>query len=114
MVHRIVATTTAVIHAAFVVFAVLGGFIAWLIPWLFLPHLLAAMWGGRMVFTRAACPLSNLENWGRARAGRPTLSEDGFIVHYFEDRLYPAKWRKRVVLVAAGLVLGSLFGTTLR
>jgi hypothetical protein len=96
-------------HLVFVAFTVVGGFLACLVPWLFLPHLGAALWGGRMAATRAACPLSRLEDWGRRGAGRPSLDEGGFVAHYFHDRVYPARWARRVEILVGGLVVGSWF-----
>ena len=61
------------VHVLFVGFTVVGGFLAWLMPWVFIPHLAAALWGGRMAATDAACPLSRLEDWGREGAGKPRI-----------------------------------------
>lgn len=91
----------------FVAFTVLGGFLAMLLPWVLLPHIAAALWGARQGITRAACPLSNLENWGREGAGRPPLDDGGFIEHYFSNRIYPAAWQRRIETVVGGLVIGS-------
>lgn len=112
--HRLVAASALVAHLVFVGFTIIGGFLAWLMPWLFMPHVAAALWGGRMAVTDAKCPLSRLENWGRERAGRPRLHADGFIAHYFEDRVYPAKWKRRVEIGVGTLVVGSWFGLMLR
>lgn len=101
-------------HVVFVAFTLLGGFLAWLLPSVLLPHVAAALWGGRMAKTRAACPLSILENWGRTRSGRPPMDERGFIAHYFEGRLYPAGWTRRVEFGVAGLIVASWLGITIR
>lgn len=98
----------------FVGFTIIGGFLAWLAPWVLIPHAAAALWGGRMAVSRAKCPLSRLENWGRVGSGKPTLDPDGFIAHYFENRVYPARWARRVELIVGGLVLGSWLGLALR
>ncbi len=107
MVYRLVAAAAFVMHVAFVAFTVVGGFIALLAPWLLFSHLAAAAWGGRMAATRAVCPLSALENWGRQRGGQPRLDERGFIAHYFEGRVYPRGWGRRVQFVAGGLIVSS-------
>ena len=60
--------------------------------------------------TRAACPLSRLENWGRASTGRPELHERGFIAHYFEKSVYPARWARPVEFIVGGLIIGSWLG----
>ena len=102
------------VHMLFVAFTVIGGFLAWLMPWVFLPHIAAAAWGGRMAATKAACPLSRLENWGREGSGKPQLHERGFIAHYFEDRVYPSRRARRIELIVATLVLGSWLGLAVR
>jgi hypothetical protein len=113
-VHRIVAPFALVVHMMFVGFTVIGGFLAWLAPWLLVPHLAAAAWGGRMALSRAVCPLSRLENWGRALAGRPALDERGFVAHYFEDRVYPTRWARRIEVLVGSIVVSSWIGFTLR
>ena len=108
--HRIVAFVALAAHMGFVAFTVLGGFLAWLAPWVLVPHIASALWGARMAVWRRACPLSLVENWGRAGSGRPSLHDRGFIAHYFEDRLYPAAWSRRIELLIGTLVLGSWIG----
>jgi hypothetical protein len=106
-VHRLVALGALTTHLVFVGFTVLGGFLACLVPWLVVPHVGAALWGGRMAATRAACPLSRMEDWGRTGSGRPTLNDRGFVAHYFEGRFYPAGWARRVEFLVGGVVVGS-------
>lgn len=105
--HRLVALGALITHLAFVGFMVLGGFLACLVPWVVVPHVGAALWGGRMAATRAACPLSRMEDWGRAGSGRPTMDARGFVAHYFEGRFYPARWARRVEFLVGGVVIGS-------
>lgn len=112
--HRLVAFLSLVAHLVFVAFAILGGFLAWLMPWALLPHVVSALWSARMAVWRPACPLSRAENWGRAGSGRPPLHHEGFIAHYFEGRLYPSSWARRVVGLVAALVVGSWVGLALR
>ncbi|CAN5360669.1 DUF2784 domain-containing protein [soil metagenome] len=101
-------------HLAFVAFTILGGFVAWLLPWVLIPHVATALWGARMAAWRPACPLSRLENWAREGAGRAQLSDQGFIAHYFEGRLYPVTWRRRVEIGVSTLIIGSWIGLSLR
>ncbi|MBF4766772.1 DUF2784 domain-containing protein [Nocardioides agariphilus] len=105
--HRVVAATAFVAHLAFVGFTIVGGFLVWLLPGLLIPHIAAAAWGGRMAVTKARCPLSTLENWGRAGAGRERLDDRGFIAHYFEGKVYPKGWARRIEVTVGGLILGS-------
>lgn len=112
--HRLVAGSALVVHLLFLAFTVLGGFLACLVPWFFVPHLAAAAWSGRMAATRAACPLSRLEDWGRVGSGRPLMSERGFVAHYFEGRVYPVRWGRRVEMLIGGVILGSWITFSLR
>ena len=112
--HRLVAPFALVAHLVFVGFTVVGGFLAWFVPWVFIPHIAAAAWGGRMALTRAACPLSRLEDWGRTRAGRPMLDERGFVAHYFEGKVYPARWARRIEILLLTVILGSWLGLAAR
>lgn len=112
--HRFAAASALVLHMVFVFFTILGGFLAWLVPWVLLPHIASALWGARMAMWRGRCPLSVAENWGRAGAGQPQLREGGFVAHYFEDRLYPARWARRVEILVGTMVMGSWVGIALR
>ena len=112
--HRFVAFVAVVAHVLFIGFTLLGGFLAWLMPWVLVPHVLSALWGGVVLAWRRACPLSVAENWARAGSGRPRLPERGFIAHYFEGRVYPAAWARRVEIASCGLVFGSWLGFALR
>ncbi len=112
--HRLVAAGALVLHLMFVGFALVGGFLAWLAPWVLLPHIAAALWGGRMAASDAACPLSRAEDWGREGAGKPRLHERGFIAHYFEGRFYPKGWGRIVQVLAGTVVIGSWLGLATR
>jgi hypothetical protein len=113
-VHRLVAGAALAAHLAFVCFAVVGGFLAWLMPILFFPHLATAAWSARMAITDARCPLSRLENWGREGAGRPRLHDRGFIAHYFEDRIYPSRWARKIEVAVGAVVVTSWVGLAVR
>ena len=90
------------LHAAFVVFVVLGGLLvlrwrraAWV-------HLPAAAWGAWIEFSGRICPLTPLENHYR-RLGGQARYQGGFIDHSILPVLYPHGLTR-----AAQLVLGVL------
>lgn len=113
--HRAVAAFALIAHLVFMGFTIIGGFLAWMAPWLVMPHLAAAAWGSRMAVTETGrCPLSRLENWGRSGSGRPPLHDEGFIAHYFEGRVYPQRWARRVPIVVGSVVVGSWVGFAVR
>jgi hypothetical protein len=89
MIYRLLADALLVVHAAFVAFAVLGGFavLRWpRVAWLHLP---AAAWGAFIEFSGWICPLTPLENALRLKGGEAGYS-GGFIEHYLVPALYPA------------------------
>ena len=89
MAYRWLADAVVALHLAFIVFVVLGGFLAWRhIRWAYL-HLPAVAWVAWLEFTGAICPLTPLENALRLRAGEAGY-EGGFIEHYLMPIIYPA------------------------
>jgi len=89
MPYRIAATAVALLHGAFIVFVVLGGLIVLRQPKLAWIHVPAAIWGALIEFAGWYCPLTNLENWCRARAGLAGYDE-GFVAHYLFAVIYPS------------------------
>jgi hypothetical protein len=84
----LLADLLVVVHAAYVVFVVVGGFLAWrwrTVAWWHVP---AAAWGVAVELAGWSCPLTPLENALRARAGGAGY-HGGFIEHYVEPLLYP-------------------------
>lgn len=77
-------------HFGFLVYLVVGGFLAGRWPRSFALHLAVVSWGIGSVVFGFACPLTALERWGRAGAGMPALPPEGFIAHYLTGVLYPA------------------------
>ena len=104
MLYRALADCVVVIHAAFVVFVVLGGFLAWRrrgVVWLHVP---CALWGAFIEYAGWICPLTPLENALRARAGLEGYA-GGFIEHYLTPILYPEGLTRSTEVVLGTLVL---------
>ena len=76
------------VHAAFVVFVVVGGFLTWRWRRLALLHVPAAVWGALIEFAGWICPLTPLENALRLHAGQAGYT-GGFIEHYVLPVMYP-------------------------
>jgi hypothetical protein len=91
-VYLVIVFLTATVHFAFIIYVVVGGFVAvrWSQTiWL---HLLAALWGISSIALHLFCPLTWLEQWGRSRAGMVPLPSTGFIDHYLAGVVYPMNW----------------------
>lgn len=105
MAYALAADLVVVVHAAFVVFAGLGGLLAlrwrW-IPWVHIP---AACWAGFVEISNRVCPLTPVENSLRQAAGTRVYTGD-FIEHYVEALLYPSDLTRQLQIgLAATLVV---------
>ncbi len=108
MIYRFLADAVLVLHLAFIIFVVLGG---WFLPrwprlaWLHVP---AAVWGTTIELCGCICPLTPLENtlrrWG-GEAGYP----GGFVEHYLLAVIYPdALTREGQITLGIGVVIINL------
>ena len=89
MIYGILADIVVLVHAAFVLFAVFGGFLVlrWRrLAWLHIP---AVLWAALAEMAGWICPLTPLENLLRHRAGNVIYHSD-FIEYYLMPVLYPA------------------------
>jgi hypothetical protein len=72
------------------------------------------MYGLFNVLVGWPCPLTHVENWGRAGAGEVNLPGTGFIDHYLADVIYPQEHELVVQVLVAGVVLTSWAGFLVR
>lgn len=86
--YRLSADLVLIVHLAFVLFVVLGGFLVLQRPRLIWLHLPAVVWGILSEFLGVLCPLTPLESALLELGGR-TGYEGGFIEHYITAVLYP-------------------------
>lgn len=100
MIYRIAADAVVLVHFAFIVFVALGALLAvrwrW-VPWLHIPALL---WGVLVETTGRLCPLTDLENALRNRAGQSGY-RGGFIEHYLLAIIYPEGLTREIQLALA-------------
>lgn len=104
MIYRVLADAVLVLHLAFVLFVVFGGWLVawrWKLAWLHLP---AVAWGAFVEFSGRICPLTPLENWLRALGGERGYS-GGFIEHYLGALLYPVGLTRNIQFVLGGLAI---------
>ncbi|KIM16014.1 membrane protein [Rhodococcus erythropolis] len=113
MVYRLIEVVTVFVHFGFVLYVVLGGFVAWKWRRTIGFHLLAVVWGAGSIAVGYDCPLTNLENWARRMAGIAELPSTGFISHYITGVFYPASIEGLVQALAATVVVGSWVGYVL-
>jgi hypothetical protein len=115
LIYRALADLVLVVHLAFVVFVVLGGFLVLRWRWVAWLHVPAAIWGILIEYAGWTCPLTPLENSLRQSGGEPGYS-GSFIEHYILPVLYPAalprgtqialgSFALAVNLIAYGLVI---------
>ncbi len=109
MAYRYAADLVLVVHAAFVVFVVIGVLLVLRYPRLACLHLPAVVWVALLEFNGWICPLTPLEVALRQRAGDAGYG-GGFIEHYASTALYPEgltheiQWVLGVAVVAINVV----------
>jgi hypothetical protein len=89
MAWNVAATVTALVHLAFILFVIFGGFLVLRWPRLMWLHVPAAVWGVLIEFFGWWCPLTKWENHFLRMAGRAGYT-DGFVSHYLMPLIYPA------------------------
>ncbi len=109
MLYRILADLVLVVHLAFLVFAVLGGFLvfrwkrcAWI-------HIPAMLWAALIEFADWVCPLTPLENWLLQQSGGIGYPSD-FIEHYIVPVVYPTVLTRHLQIALGLIVLGVNLG----
>jgi len=101
------------VHFAFIVWVVFGGFLAIRFRWLAFAHLPALVWGVLLEVNGWICPLTPLENELRAARGADVY-DTGFVENYLIPVIYPAGLTRDIQLVlAAGLVVINLIAYAL-
>ena len=103
MSYRLLADLVLVVHAAFVVFVMLGGLAVLRWPRLAWVHLPVVIWGAGIEFAGGICPLTPLENHWRRLAGEQGYA-GGFVEHYVMAALYP-EGLTRGLQIALGLAV---------
>lgn len=114
MIFTLLADLVVLLHLAFIVFVVAGGFLALRWRRLVWAHLPAAVWGAAIEIGGWVCPLTPFENWLRRR-GDASAYAGGFIEHYVVPVIYPPGLARPdqlalgVVIVLLNVVAYGLF-----
>lgn len=110
MIYRLLADAVLLLHLAFIVFVVAGGWFLLRWPRLAWLHLPAALWGVTIELCDCLCPLTPLENRLRQLGGEAGYA-GGFIEHYLLPVIYPAsltrEWQIALGLGVAALNLAA-------
>ena len=85
MFRHLLADAVVLLHFGFVVYVVVGGFIAWRWPRALYVHLVAVAWAIGIVVVGFSCPLTFVEQAFRGDG----VSTPGFVDRYIEGILYP-------------------------
>jgi hypothetical protein len=101
LLFRVLADLTVVVHLAFVLFVVLGGFLVLRWGWIAWLHLPAMAWGIWIQLAGSFCPLTPLEIWLRVRGGGAGY-EASFTEQYLLPILYPATLTRELQWMLAG------------
>lgn len=101
---NLLADLVLLLHAAFIVFVVLGGLVVFRHEWLAWLHLPAVAWAVYIEIAGSICPLTPLENYLREQAGGGAY-ETGFIEHYIAPLVYPAGLTPGIQYLLAAFVL---------
>ncbi|MBD8505202.1 DUF2784 domain-containing protein [Hoyosella sp. G463] len=115
MVYRIIGDVTMVTHFLFLVYAMLGGFLAWRWPRTIILHVLCVAWAVgltvvNMLGVALYCPLTYVEDWARRRTGEEGLPDTGFIDHYLTGVIYPEQYLGLARAALLGCVIVSWIG----
>lgn len=108
--YGFLADVTMVAHFAFLVFLVVGGFLAWRWPKVMYAHLAVVAWGVLITVFSIDCPLTGPEDYFRRKAGQDPLGAEGFIDTYLTGVIYPEEYLNLVRAGVGVVVLISWVG----
>ena len=110
MLARVGADAVVLLHLAFIVFVMLGGWLALRWTWVVWLHVPALIWGTTVELFGIVCPLTPLELRLRALAGEQGYAS-GFVEHYLIPVMYPVSLTTTVQLALGALVVVVNAGT---
>ena len=100
----VLADLTMAAHFGYLLYLVVGGFLAWRWRMSIVAHVMAVAWGGLAVVFNWDCPLTVLENVLRRRAGEPDLGDKGIIATYLTGQVYAEEHLELFQLGSAAVV----------
>lgn len=106
---RVLADVVVTAHYAYLVYLLIGGFLAWRWHKSIVAHVVAAVWAVLIVVTKVPCPLTSLQNNLRERAGQQPLSAS-FVDTYVRGTFFPTDRVGPAQALVGILVLMSWLG----
>jgi asparagine N-glycosylation enzyme membrane subunit Stt3 len=102
----VAAAVVAVLHMAFLVYMVVGGFLALhRFAWIW-PSVGTTIYSIYVTLTDFTCPVTRLEKRLLVMGGK-TPYEGSFTAHYLRGTLYPAQFETAIWLTAMGVAIAS-------
>ena len=110
MLFRLLADMTVMVHFFFIIFVVIGGWLAWRWRPIIWFHLPAVTWAVVIEFFGFLCPLTPLENRFRLKGGEAGYP-GGFIEHYIIPVIYPSGLTRgaQIILGTAVITINLFF-----
>ncbi len=113
MLYRALTDATLLLHFAFILFVVFGGFLvrrksAWAFA-----HLPSVVWVACVEYTRTICPLTAIEKTLRSRAGMNGY-EGGFVAHYLLPVIHPPSLTSQIQITLSLIVVTFNIGVYAR
>ncbi len=106
MAALVLADVVVVVHMAFLVYMVLGGFLALRRFALVWPHIATTIYSAYVTLASFTCPLTRLEKWLMTSGGGSPY--DGSFIHqYLQGVLYPAEYETAMWLSCMAIAVGS-------
>jgi hypothetical protein len=113
MLYGPAADLVVVLHLAFIVFVLAGGFMAWRWPSLVWAHVPALAIIATLFALGADCPLTDLEKYLRREAGQ-SVYQDGFVAHYLVPGVPDGARAVGQYVLVAVLTIGAYVGNIAR
>jgi uncharacterized protein DUF2784 len=107
--YRLLADLVVLVHFAFVLFVILGGFLVARRRRAMPLHLAAVIWAALIEFGGWICPLTPIENRLRAKSGSDGYHSD-FVGHYILPILYPEGLTRETQIALGTFVIVTNLG----
>ena len=86
--YRVLTELTVIVHSLFILFVIVGGFVARRRRWMTIVHISAVAWAVYAeIAPGVACPLTGLENYFATHAGLLSYKED-FVTRHLVPVIY--------------------------